>query len=181
MTRTAMYHESDPRYDARVMEATLLWVLAGGLMLVGLAGTVLPMLPGVPLVFAGMLLAAWIDGFSRVGAATLIALGLLTLLSFVVEYVAAALGARRAGASRQAMLGAAIGTFAGLFFGLPGLLLGPFVGAVIGELVARGGTSRAVGVGVGAWVGFAVGSIAKLAIAFTMIGVFIAVYVFNKV
>jgi uncharacterized protein len=174
-----MYHESHHRYDARVMETTLLWVLAVGLMLVGLAGTLLPMLPGVPLLFAGMLLAAWIDGFARVGVATLVVLGLLTLLSFVVEYVAAAMGARRAGASRHAIAGAAIGTFAGLFFGLPGLLLGPFVGAVIGELVARGGASRAVGVGVGAWIGFAVGSIAKLAIAFTMLGVFTAVHVFN--
>lgn len=176
-----MYHESHHRYDARVMETTLLWVLAVGLMLVGLAGTLLPMLPGVPLVFAGMLLAAWIDGFARVGVATLVVLGLLTLLSFVVEYVAAAMGARRAGASRQAIAGAAIGTFAGLFFGLPGLLLGPFIGAATGELVARGGASRAVGVGVGAWIGFAVGSIAKLAIAFTMLGVFIAVHVFNRV
>lgn len=176
-----MYHESHHRYDARVMETTLLWVLAVGLMLVGLAGTLLPMLPGVPLVFAGMLLAAWIDGFARVGVATLVVLGLLTLLSFVVEYVAAAMGARRAGASRQAIAGAAIGTFAGLFFGLPGLLLGPFIGAATGELVARGGASRAVGVGMGAWIGFAVGSIAKLAIAFTMLGVFIAVHVFNRV
>lgn len=176
-----MYHESHHRYDARVMETTLLWVLAVGLMLVGLAGTLLPLLPGVPLVFAGMLLAAWIDGFARVGVATLVVLGLLTLLSFVVEYVAAAMGARRAGASRQAIAGAAIGTFAGLFFGLPGLLLGPFIGAATGELVARGGASRAVGVGVGAWIGFAVGSIAKLAIAFTMLGVFIAVHVFNRV
>jgi uncharacterized protein YqgC (DUF456 family) len=175
-----MYHESHHRYDARVMENTLLWVLAGGLMLAGLAGTLLPMLPGVPLVFAGMLLAAWIDGFSRIGVTTLVVLGVLAVLSFVVEYAAAALGANRAGASRQAMAGAAIGTFAGLFLGLPGLLLGPFVGAAIGELMARSGASRAVGVGVAAWIGFAVGSIAKLAIAFTMIGVFVAVYVFNR-
>jgi uncharacterized protein YqgC (DUF456 family) len=174
-----MYHETHHRYDDGIMENTLLWVLAVGLMLVGLAGTILPMMPGVPLVFAGMLLAAWIDGFSRVGVPTLIVLGLLTLLSFLLEY-AAALGAKRAGASRQAIAGAAIGTFAGLFFGLPGLLVGPFAGAAIGELIARGGASRAVGVGVGAWIGFAIGSIAKLAIAFTMIGVFVAVYLLNK-
>lgn len=176
-----MYHETHHRYDAGIMENTLLWVLAVGLMMVGLAGTILPMMPGVPLVFAGILLAAWIDGFSRVGVPTLIVLGVLTLLSFLLEYAAAALGAKRAGASRQAITGAAIGTFAGLFFGLPGLLVGPFAGAAIGELVARGGASRAVGVGVGAWIGFAIGSIAKLAIAFTMIGVFVAVYLLNRV
>lgn len=175
-----MYHETHHRYDDGIMESTLLWMLAVGLMLVGLAGTILPMMPGVPLVFAGILLAAWIDGFSRVGVPTLIVLGVLTLLSFLVEYAAAALGAKRAGASRQAIAGAAIGTFAGLFFGLPGLLVGPFAGAAIGELIARGGASRAVGVGVGAWIGFAIGSIAKLAIAFTMIGVFVAVYLLNK-
>lgn len=174
-----MYHESGRSYDGRGMGSSFLWLLAVALMAVGLAGTIVPMLPGVPLVFAGIVLAAWIDGFARVGPWTLAVLGLLTVLSFVVEYAASALGAKRAGASRPAILGAAIGTFVGLFFGLPGLLLGPFAGAVTGELMARGGPSRAVGVGVGAWIGFVAGSIAKLAIAFTMIGVFIAAYLID--
>jgi hypothetical protein len=174
-----MYHDSGRGYDACIMGSTVLWVLAVSLMAVGLAGTLLPMLPGVPLVLLGIVLAAWIDGFARVGPWTLLLLGVLTLLSFVIEYVASAVGAKRAGASRQAVIGAAVGTLAGLFLGLPGLVLGPFVGAAAGELLAQGSASRAVGVGVGAWIGFVIGSIAKLAIAFTMIGVFVAAWLID--
>src|SRR5690242_9568746 len=104
----------------------LLWVVAVLLVLAGLAGTVLPMLPGVPLVFAGLLLAAWADGFHAVGWPVLAVLAVLTLLSVIVDFAASSIGAKRAGATRAAVLGAAIGTAFGMFFGLPGLLLGPF-------------------------------------------------------
>lgn len=159
----------------------LLWILAGAMMLVGLAGTVVPGLPGIPLMLAGMLLAAWIDGFSRIGALVIVVLGLLMALSFALELGAAALGAKRVGASRQAILGAVAGTAAGVFFGLPGLILGPFAGAVAGELIARRGirnddAQAAIRIGVGAWIGFAVGAVAKLAVAFTMLGVFVAAW-----
>jgi uncharacterized protein len=155
-----------------VMETTLLWVLAVALIAVGFAGTVLPVLPGIPLMLLGMVVAAWIDDFTRIGALTLVILALLTGLSFVVELAAASLGAKRAGASRQAVTGAALGTLLGVFFGLPGLILGPFAGAVAGELIARRDAPAALKVGVGAWIGFAVGAAAKLAVAFTMLGVF---------
>jgi uncharacterized protein YqgC (DUF456 family) len=173
-----MYHELCRRYDALHMIAhTLLWVLAACLVLVGLAGTLLPALPGIPLMLIGMGLAAWIDDFARVGPWTLLVLAVLTLLSIVLDFAAAALGARRAGASRMAMLGAAVGTVAGLFLGLPGLLLGPLVGALVGELLAQGRPTRttahaAARIGIFTWVGFAVGMVAKLAIAFAMLGVF---------
>lgn len=152
----------------------LLWVLAGLLMLVGLAGTVLPMLPGIPLMLLGMLLAAWADDFTRIGWVTLVILGLLMGLSFVIELLAASLGAKRVGASRAAITGAALGTVAGMFMGLVGLIVGPFVGALVGELATRGNPTRAVHAGFGAWLGFVVGTIAKLAVAFTMLGVFVA-------
>jgi uncharacterized protein YqgC (DUF456 family) len=164
------------------MEASvLLWVLAFGLMLVGLAGTVLPMLPGVPLMLLGMFVAAWIEHFTPIGPWTLAILAMLTLLSVVFELVAAALGARRVGASRLAVLGAAVGTVVGIFLGLPGLILGPFLGAVTGELLARrritpAEAQAAVNIGIGAWIGFVVGTVAKLAVAFTMVGVFIAAW-----
>ena len=113
---------------------TVLYIIAAILVLVGLAGIIVPALPGIPLIFAGMLLAAWTDGFDKVGAWTLAALGVLTLLSVAVDFWATAVGARRVGASRLAIIGAVLGTFAGLFFGPLGLFVGPFAGAMAGEL-----------------------------------------------
>jgi uncharacterized protein YqgC (DUF456 family) len=162
---------------AAIMDASiLLWVLAAILVVVGLAGTILPMLPGIPLMLVGMLIAAWADDFTRITWVTLVILGVLTLLSFVIELAAAALGAKRVGASREAIIGAAVGTLFGFFLGLPGLILGPFIGALAGELLARRDATRAVEVGIGAWIGFIVGAIAKLAVAFTMLGVFAAAW-----
>lgn len=155
------------------MDLHALWyVLATILVIVGLVGTVLPALPGVPLVFCGLLLAAWADGFAHAGVFTLFVLGALTVLALGIDFVAGVLGAKKVGASRYAVIGAALGTLVGLFFGLPGLLLGPFVGALAGELVAGGTLRQATGVGVGAWLGFLVGAIAKLAICFAMLGIF---------
>jgi hypothetical protein len=160
------------------MEATtvLLWLLAIALVIIGLAGAVLPALPGVPLVFAGLWLAAWIDDYARVGALTLVILGVLTVLAFAVDLLATALGAKRVGASRQAIAGAAIGTVVGIFFGLPGLLLGPFIGAVLGELSARGDLDQAAKAGVATWLGLLFGTLAKLALCLAMVGIFAASY-----
>jgi len=152
------------------------WLLAGILVLVGMAGTVLPALPGAPLVFLGLLLAAWIDGFQRVGWLALTLLGVLTLLSLGVDLLATSLGAQRAGASRQAILGAALGTVVGLFFGLPGILAGPFRGAVAGEYLARRDVAQAGRAGLGTWLGLVLGAAAKLALAFTMLALFLTAY-----
>jgi uncharacterized protein YqgC (DUF456 family) len=149
-----------------------LWILSVVLIAAGLAGTVVPLLPGVPLVFAGLLLAAWSNGFEHVGWAILTILALLTLLSLLVDFAASSIGARRAGATRAAILGAAIGTAIGLFFALPGVLLGPFIGAAVGQLLARRSIGEAMRVGTGAWLGFVVGSVAKLSLAIAMIVVF---------
>ena len=150
----------------------LLWILAVLLVGAGVAGTVLPFLPGVPLVFAGLLLAAWAGGFQAVGWPVLAVLGVLTVLSFIVEALASSLGARRAGPRRLAVMGAALGILVGVFFGLPGLLLGPFVGAALGQLLARGDVVDAGRVGAGAWIGFLVGSAAKLGLALLMVMIF---------
>jgi uncharacterized protein len=157
----------------------LLWVLVTVMLLVGLAGTILPAIPGVGLVFAGLFLGAYIDDFQRVGWITLVILGLLTALAMAVDFIAGLLGAKRAGASRLALIGAAIGTLAGLFFGLIGVFVGPFVGAVVGELIHRGRLDDAAGaakVGLGTWLGLLLGTLAKLALALTMIGIFAASY-----
>lgn len=150
----------------------LLHVLAGLLIVVGLLGTVLPVLPGLPLMFAGMVLAAWNDGFERIGALTLVVLGILVAISIAVDVLASILGARRVGASNKALWGAGLGGLVGVLFGLPGLLLGPFVGAVGGEIIDGRNRRGALKVGIGTWVGIAVGAILKLALAVSMLGVF---------
>jgi uncharacterized protein YqgC (DUF456 family) len=156
--------------------STVLWLLAVLLVLVGVVGSVLPALPGVPLVYLGLLLAAWADGFERVSWLPLTLLGILTLASFAIDFAATALGARRVGATRLAVVGAAVGTLAGLFLGIPGLIIGPFVGAVVGELLSHGKVHQATRAGLGTWMGLLFGTLAKLALVFTMLGVFAAAY-----
>ena len=158
------------------MTATL-WTIAALLMLLGVAGTVLPALPGVPLIFGGVLLAAWIDDFQRISVATVVVLAVLTVVGIIIDYVAAALSAKRVGASKQGIVGAAIGTLAGVFTGLWGLLFMPLVGAAVGEFIAHQDMFRAGKVGAATWFGLLVATAVKLAIAFTMIGVFVAALV----
>ena len=157
----------------------LLWILAVLLVVAGLAGTIIPGLPGAPLVLGGLVLAAAIDGFTHVGWPTWILLGLLGAASLGVDLLASALGARRFGASPRALLGAALGALVGLFFGLPGLLLGPFVGAVIGEYSARRNLRQAGRAGVGTFLGLVFGAAAKAALALAMVGVFAAAYLIS--
>ena len=152
----------------------VLWVIAAVLVAVGLVGILLPALPGTILIFAGLLLAAWADGFTRVGGWMLAVIGLLAAASYAVDFVAGALGVKRMGASPRAMVGAALGTLLGLAFGLPGLIVGPFMGAVLGELSAHRDLRRAGRAGVAAWIGFLVGAVVKVAIAFTMLAIFLA-------
>ena len=161
------------------MNPTVWWILAIALMLVGAAGVVLPALPGVPLMFAGMVVAASIDDFERIGWLTVTVLGVLTVISFVVDLGASALGAKRVGASARAVWGAAIGTIVGLFLGIPGLLLGPFVGAVVGELTVHGRLDQAGRVGIATWLGLILGTLVKLAIAFSMLGVFVFAFLID--
>jgi len=150
----------------------LLWLLAAILVLAGLIGLLLPVLPGPPLLFAGLLVAAWAEDFAYVGAGWLTVLAALAVLTYAVDFAATALGAKRFGASKRAVVGAAVGAVVGLFFGLPGILLGPFIGAVIGELTAQRELRDAGRAGVGATLGLALGVAVKLALAFSMLGLF---------
>ncbi|MBL0162805.1 MAG: DUF456 domain-containing protein [Xanthomonadales bacterium] len=154
----------------------LLYVLAAILIVIGTIGTVLPALPGVPIVYVGMFLAAWAGDFSHIGWPTLTILGVLTALAVIVDVLASVFGAKRVGASGWALFGAALGTVIGLFLGLVGLILGPFVGAVAGELIAGSTLKRSATVGVGAWLGFIFGTLARIALCFTMLGVFAVAY-----
>jgi len=155
---------------------TLWWVLAIALMLGGLVATVLPGPMGVLLIYAGVWLAAWNDGFARIGWPTLTLLGVLAALALGVDLVASLLGARRAGASRAALLGSVIGGIAGIGAGLPGLVLGPFIGAFLGELLARRSVGDAARVGFATWLGMALGTLARIALAVSMLAIFTAAW-----
>lgn len=156
-----------------------LYILSALLVIAGIAGSILPALPGLPLVFGGLFLAAWVGDFQQVGWITLSILGALTLIALAVDLVASLLGTRKVGASGLAVAGAALGTVVGLFFGIFGLLFGPFAGALIGELMAGRGMQQAARAGTGAWIGFVVGTLAKLALAFSMLGVYALGWLFG--
>lgn len=152
----------------------LTYIVSGILILVGLLGTVLPVLPGIPVAFAGMLLAAWAGGFREISVFTTVLLGLLTMASIGIDFLASALGAHRAGASKTAIVGASLGSLIGLlFFSLPGLIIGPFVGVMAVE-TAKGKSVREAGkIGFATWLGMAVGVALKIGLAFAMLGIFL--------
>lgn len=166
------------------------WLLAIGLMVVGVLGSVLPVLPGTVLVLGGVVLGAWVDGFAKVSPGALAFIGVLALLAWATDYVAAMLGAKKAGASRLAVIGAAVGTVLGVLTGFVGLLFMPLVGALAGEYWAQrrklGGFQdaadhaaagrQAARVGVATWIGMLLGTVVKLVLTFLMIGSFVVAY-----
>ncbi len=151
------------------------WLLAASIIAAGLVGLVMPAIPGPPLLFAGLWVAAWIEGFVHVGFWTLVTLGVLAAGAQLADFVAGALGAKKFGASRKAVWMSVLGAFVGIFFGLPGLILGPFIGAMIGELTSGRNLQQAGNAGVGATLGLVVGTAAKIAFGVAMLGVFIFV------
>jgi uncharacterized protein YqgC (DUF456 family) len=156
----------------------ILWVSAAILGIGGLVGLIFPALPGAPLLYAGLFMAAWAEDFAFVGIKTLLLLAVMTILTYLLDFVAGAFGAKRFGASRRAVIGATLGAIVGLFFGIPGILLGPFIGAVLGELSNRPDLKAAGLAGIGATLGLALGIAAKLTMAFAMLGIFIIVRFF---
>ena len=156
----------------------LLWSLAVLLVVIGLAGILVPVLPGAVLVFVGLVLAAWADEFAHVGWFTLAILAILTIGVYLLDFLAGAYGTDRMGASKRAVVGAVLGGVVGLFFGLPGLILGPFIGAVAGEYTVRRNLGQAGRAGAGAWLGLALGAAVKVALVFVMLGIFAAAFLF---
>lgn len=157
--------------------AIVLWVIGIALVIIGLVGTVLPALPGAMLIVAGLVVAAWADGFTRVGVWPLVIIGVIGAASYLVDFAAAALGAKKFGASPRAMVGAGLGTLLGLFLGLPGIVIGPFLGAVIGELTVHRDMTKVGKAGLAAWIGFLAGMAVKVGIAFLMIAIFLSALV----
>jgi len=159
-------------------EITIYWIATILLVGLGLAGLVLPGLPGALLILLGLLLGAWAENFTRVGLWTILILALLAGLTYAVDFWATMFGAKKFGASRRAVIGALVGVVGGLFLGLPGIIFGPFIGAVIGELSARRDLQQAARAGVGATIGLVIGGALKIAMAFAMIGIFVVVRFF---
>lgn len=158
----------------------ILWIAAVLLVIVGLAGLALPALPGAPLLFLGLFAAAWAEGFEYAGQWTLIALGVIAVLTYAVDFAAGAFGAKRFGASTRSVIGAAIGAVVGIFFGLIGVFVGPFIGAVIGELTVRPDIFAAGRAGLGATIGLVVGTALKLSLGITMVAIYILVRIFSS-
>ena len=152
-----------------------LFALAALLVAAGIAGLLLPALPGAPLIFAGLVVASWAEGFAYVTWPWLVLLAGLAGGTYAVDFAATALGAQRFGASPRAVVGAVLGALVGVFFGPIGFLLGPFAGAVLAELSLRRDLESAQRAGFGATLGLLLGGVAKLALACLMIGVFAAV------
>ena len=157
---------------------TWVWLISTLLILTGLVGLVAPLLPGTILIFAGVAFAAWAEDFSRISGLTVGFLAFLTALAWILEYVAGLLGAKAAGASRAALVGAAVGTVLGVVSGFWGLLFFPLLGAFAGEFYARGNALGAGRVSLATWIGILVGTIAKVAIGFMMVGIFLVALVF---
>jgi uncharacterized protein len=156
-------------------QSLILWILAAILTVSGLAGMLLPFIPGAPLLFLGLLFGAWAEKFRYIGIGTLLILAGMAALTYLVEFAASILGVKKYGGSLRAMTGAALGGIVGMFLGLPGILLGPFVGAVIGELSLQRSLGQASRAGFGTVVGLAMGVAGKLAIGIAMLGLFVLV------
>lgn len=154
-------------------QSMILWIFGAILTVTGLSGLLLPVVPGAPVLFLGLLLGAWAEDFQYIGLWTLLVLAAMAMLTYAVEFAASALGVKKYGGSRRAMAGAVLGGIVGLFLGIPGILLGPFVGAVIGELSMQRSLDQASRAGFGTVVGLAIGLAGKFAIGIAMIGLFV--------
>jgi len=149
-----------------------LYLLATALIIGGLIGSVIPALPGLPMIFGGVWLVAAVDNYRHIGLWWLLLIGGLGTAGVIIEFIASTLGAKRVGASRLALWGASLGTLVGMFFSISGLLLGPFIGALLGELASGTSVLRSAHVGVGTWIGLLFGTLLKLVISLMMVGLF---------
>ena len=172
MAPTDIFDEICPH---KMTSQIIFQIIAGLLVLAGLVGLVLPAFPGGIVLFMGLIMAAWAEQFAHVGVGTLSALGAMTVLIYLIDFIAGALGAKKFGASTRAVIGASIGALVGLFFGIPGIIVGPFAGAVLGELSVQRNLLAASKAGIGTTIGLAIGVAAKLAIAMSMIGLYAVV------
>lgn len=156
------------------------------LVVIGIAGTVLPMLPGVPLVFAGLLLAAWHGDFDQISILTMVIIGAIAAMAWAVDFFASVVTAKKVGASKYALWGAGIGALVGIAGGIVGLIIGPAIGAIIGELISHKraskeatnnvSTAKLTTVGIAAGLGFVLALAIKIILVLAMLAVFAYAY-----
>jgi uncharacterized protein YqgC (DUF456 family) len=158
----------------------MLYLIAACLIAAGVFASIIPGLPGIPLVFGGIWMIAAADRYHHLGLGWLLGIALVGAVGLGMDLLAGSLGAKRAGASPRAVFGTLFGTLVGLFFGLPGLLLGPFLGAVAGELSAGTSVLRSTHVGIGAWLGMIFGTLLKLVASVTMVALLGAAWWWNR-
>lgn len=178
LPRFYRYIVTKERHNRVFQMVYVVWFIALVLITVGFLGTVVPVLPGTPFIFAGALLLGWWSDYEVVGGVTLGILGFLGICGIAVDFVASALGAKRVGASRLALIGATAGSLIGLVGGLIGVVVGPFIGAFIGEMVASASLHAATKVGFGTWIGLIIGTVIKVGVAFSMLSVILGALVF---
>jgi uncharacterized protein YqgC (DUF456 family) len=152
----------------------LYFVLALAVMLLGLVGCVLPILPGIPLIWASAFAYGLLTGFEHIGRDYLLLFGILSAISLLLDWFVGVYGAKKLGASRWGMVGAVIGMIVGAVVGtLPGLIVGPLIGAVAFELWAGKRSSVALKAGLGTFLGFLAGVVMKIGLGAVMISVFV--------
>jgi len=143
--------------------------LAIVVMLIGIAGSIMPVLPGIPLVFLAILGYGWFEGFNHISVHYIAIMGTLTLLSVLVDYIAGVWGAKRAGSSKPGMFGAGLGIVVGIFFGPIGILVGPWLGAFAGEYLVLRDVSQAINVATGTVIGIFAGIAFKVLLGIGML------------
>jgi|SRR6187402_1078385 len=159
---------------------TVYWVLTLVLMMVGLVGTVVPLLPGTTIILAAAILHRFLLGEAHsIGWWTLGGLVVLVLLSYGVELMSGSVGAKKFGATRWGAIGGLVGTIGGMFFGIPGIFVGPVVGVLAGELLGGRGLLPAGKSTWGTFLGTTAGMISNLIIGSIMIGWFLLVAVWH--
>jgi uncharacterized protein YqgC (DUF456 family) len=154
------------------------FLIALAVMLVGLAGVVMPALPGIPLIWLAMLGYGLYEGFREMSPGFLIVTFLVAVISMVAEHYTKAWGARRYGAGRAGMWGALVGSILGLFFMPIGLLAGPFLGALIGELMAGRSAEEALRAGWGGLMGVLGSVVVNFILALMLVLAFILRVIF---
>lgn len=152
------------------------WLIAVLLVVSGFVGLLVPILPGIAFIFSGLLLAAWIDDFSRVSEMTMIIIGVIALAAWAIDFFASYFTVKKAKASKLALLGTIIGAVLGILGGVIGLIIGPVIGAVVGEFISRRNSGDAARVGVAAGLGFILALVVKLVLAMLIMTIFTYTY-----
>jgi uncharacterized protein YqgC (DUF456 family) len=149
-------------------------IICAVLILIGLAGVIMPYLPGVPVAWLGLFIYAIGTDWERLSVTTVVVFGAITVLALLVDFIAPLLGAKKYKASKWGIIGASIGLFLGIIiFQIWGIILGPLLGALIGELIAGKSTDIAFKSALGTFIGFIFGTLMKLVLVLVMAGFFI--------